>query len=100
MKNNISWDEILQSKGIKYMNHKNCIGCFALTALTPEEALSPNGPMRKNLSEDELRRSNLFGECDLGFKQYWNGWQDAIPLEKCPKPKTQKIYFMCIGKIT
>lgn len=40
MKNNVSWDEMLQSKGIKYMNHKNCIGCFALTALTPEEALS------------------------------------------------------------
>ena len=38
-------------------------------------------------------------QCDLGFSQDWHGWGRATPLEPCPKPKTEKLYFKCIGKI-
>lgn len=89
--------EQLEAKGIHCSQHQTCHGCMALTALTREEMVFPVGPVKSSLTDEEFRKYGLFGECDLGFSQDWHGWGRATPLEPCPKPKTEKLYFKCIG---
>lgn len=96
-KKKFSYAEQLEAQGIHCSQHRTCHGCMALTALTREEILSPVGPARPCLTNEELRRYGLFGECDLGFLQDWHGWGRVTPLEPCPKPKSKKLYFKCMG---
>ena len=96
-KEQLSHVEQLEAKGIHCSQHRTCHGCMALTALTREEMVFPVGPANPSLTDEEFRKYGLFGECDLGFSQDWHGWGRATPLEPCPKPKTEKLYFKCIG---
>ena len=98
-KEQLSYAEQLEAKGIHFSQHRTCSGCMALTALNREEMVFPVGPANPSLTDEEFRKYGLFGECDLGFSQDWHGCGRATPLEPCPKPKTEKLYFKCIGKI-
>lgn len=98
-KEQLSYADKLESKGIHCSQRRTCSGCMALTALNREEMVFPVGPANPSLTDEEFRKYGLFGECDLGFSQDWHGWGRATPLEPCPKPKTEKLYFKCIGKI-
>ena len=98
-KEQLSYVEQLEAKGIHCSQHRTCRGCVALTALTREEMVFPVGPANPSLTDEEFRKYGLVGECDLGFSQDWHGCGRATPLEPCPKPKTEKLYFKCIGKI-
>lgn len=89
----------LLAKGIQCVQHQACQGCKALVEFSREELVFPAGPVKPTLTDTELGKHHLFGECDLGFPQHWKGWNNATPIKPCPKPTNDNLYFRCIGKI-
>lgn len=104
-KEQLSYVEQLEAKGIHCSQHRTCHGCMALTALTREEVVWPVGLADPSMPDEELRRRGLFGKCDFGFPQNWRDWGHAVPLKPCPKQTVSRkqageLYYVLSGKTT
>ena len=104
-KEQLSYVERLEAKGIHCSQHQTCHGCMALIALTREEVVWPVGLADPSMPDEELRRRSLFGKCDFGFPQNWCAWGDAVPLKPCPKQtisskQAGELYRVLSGKTT
>ena len=81
----------------QYKQHTTCNGCTALTVLTKEYIKNELCIRINDITIEEIHNNELFGECALGFKQKWETWGKAKPIEPCPKPETEADFLRCVS---
>ncbi len=94
----LSYVEQLETKGIHCSQHQTCHGCTAFSPYS-EERLQEWGWNITFQKLKELHEKEICSACDLGFPQTWINEKTMSPKDPCPKPKSKKTYFKCIGKI-
>ena len=97
-KEQLSYVEQLEAKGIHCSQHQTCHGCVAFSPYS-EERLQEWGWSITFQKLKELHEKEICSACDLGFLQTWINEKTLSPKEPCPKEKIERLYFKCIEKI-